>query len=72
MHARDYAYPPIRPSSKSPKPSGPDRLSRCRRLRMQDLTDLYDDLNIDPKQKLPHCSTVYELEDRSKPSVSSF
>jgi hypothetical protein len=39
---------------------------------MQDLTHLYDDLNTDPKHMLPHCSTVYELEDRSKPSISSF
>jgi hypothetical protein len=43
-------------------------------MRIQAQTDLYATLDNypDPQRPQLHCSAVYELEDRSKPSVSSF
>lgn len=41
-------------------------------MRLQVQTDLYIDLDCNPQHKLIPCSAVYELEDRSKPSISSF
>jgi hypothetical protein len=39
---------------------------------MQIQTDLYVGLDCNPRHKLIPCSTVYELENRSEPSISSF
>lgn len=49
-------------------------ISSRRRIRMQAMTDLYAALDSfsDPKRPHFHCTAVYELEDRSKPSISSF
>ena len=77
MPARDYSIPQgPRPSFTRPGSKQTSVLSSCisssRRMRMQAQTDLYIDLDCNPQHKLIPCSTVYELEDRSKPSISSF
>lgn len=75
MPARDYSVPP-RPSfiplSLAQPSETASRISARRRLRIQAETDLYAHLDCHPKYRLVPCYTVYEVEDRSKPSVSSF
>ena len=74
MPARDYSTP--QRSHAAPNPIDPpaNRISSRRKMRMQAMTDLYATLDNYPDPKRPHlhCTAVYELEDRSKPSVSSF
>lgn len=72
MPARDYSVPQPSLFLVSQKPERPSRISIRRRIQIQEQTDLYVHLDPDPDHKLPHCSTVYELKDRSKPSISSF
>ena len=80
MTATDYfvrSSPPcIRPSftrASLEKPSDQSgSVSAPRGMRFQIETSLYIHLDPDPQHRLAHCSTVYELEDRTKPSISSF
>ncbi len=77
MPARDYSIPQgPRPSFTRSDPKHPSVLSRGmsgqRKMRLQVQTDLYSDLDCNPQHKLIPCSAVYELEDRLKPSISSF
>ena len=77
MPARDYSIPQSsRPfftrASIEPPSEQPRCISSRRRMRMQIQTDLYLHLDCNPQHQLTPCSTVYELEDRSKPSISSF
>jgi hypothetical protein len=77
MPARDYSIPQgPRPSFARSDLKQTSVLSSCmsgrRKMRLQVQTDLYIDLDCNPQHKLIPCSAVYELEDRSKPSVSSF
>ena len=77
MPARDYSVPqPPRPSftrsSLEPPTEQSSRISARRVIRMQVQTDLYLGLDSHPTHKLIPCSTVYEVKDRSKPSISSF
>jgi hypothetical protein len=77
MPARDYSIPQgPRPSftrsSLEPPSDRRHSISSHRRMRLQTQTDLYIRLDCNPKHKLIPCSTVYELEDRSQPSISSF
>ena len=77
MPARDYSIPQgPRPSftraSLEPPTAQPRSISARRGLRMQIQTDLYVGLDCNPRHKLIPCSTVYELENRSEPSISSF
>ena len=80
MPVRDFSAPVqscyVRPSfnrASLEKPASErSRISNRRMLRMQIQTDLYLRLDPDPQHRLAHCSTVYELEDRTKPSISSF
>ena len=76
MPARDYSTPQHLPPFPLDKyVAGPsDHMSSRRRIRMQAMTDLYAALDSDPNPEHihTHCSVVYELNDRSKPSVSSF
>jgi hypothetical protein len=72
MAARDYSFPQ-RPVPAHTDPQGPattNCISMRRRIRIQAETDLY--FHLDPEHKRPPCSAVYELEDRTKPSISSF
>ena len=71
MAARDYSFPQ-RPVLAQTDPQGPSTncISMRRRIRIQAETDLY--FHLDPERKRPPCSAVYELEDRTKPSISSF
>jgi hypothetical protein len=80
MPARDYSVPIkcsyIRPSftrASLERPSGEaNRMPVRRTARPQFRTNLYLHLDINPQHRLVHCSTVYEVEDRTKPSISSF
>jgi hypothetical protein len=72
MPARDYSVPQPSLFLLRQKPEQPSRISIRRRIQIQQQTDLYAHLDTDPDHKLLQCSDVYELEDRSKPSVSSF
>jgi hypothetical protein len=75
MPARDYSVPP-RPSfiplSLAQPSETASRISARRRLRIQAETDLYARLDSPPYHRLVPCWTVYEVEDRTKPSISSF
>ncbi len=76
MPVRDYSIPqgpkPSFMRSKEPSSGQPSRISSRRCMRIQAQTDLYVDLDCNPMHKLIPCSTVYEREDRSEPSISSF
>jgi hypothetical protein len=75
MSARDYSIPQgPRPSftRSSLEPPTDHSISSRRRMRLQVQTDLYVSLDCNPRHKLIPCSSVYELEDRSEPSISSF
>ncbi len=74
MPARDYSTPQRTPAAHNLSDPPASRMSSRRRMRIQAQTDLYATLDNypDPQRPQLHCSAVYELEDRSKPSVSSF
>ena len=74
MPARDYSTPQRPHAAHNLIDPSASRISSRRRMRIQAQTDLYAALESDsnPKHPLLHCTAVYELEDRSKPSISSF
>ena len=73
MPARDYSTPQ-RSTAARHFIDTPASIFPRRKIRMQAMTDLYValDSHPNPENVHLHCTAVYELEDRSKPSISSF